>query len=218
MNEGYGWNKVQVEATINNIVNIANNLNTDFQRIQPDVIIKMADCWASQDAVDFFAIVNSDLKKIEINANTIFNSTDAAIRKAVEDYQAVDKSSVALDVSTMPNFEMGVDVSVILENKDNFRGINPTLAETYRNTFIEILDETVKDLNELDGAVAESGFYGGDQQAALNESMNTVRESISKMKTDLADLFDSKINQTKSNYETIATTISTHNFHATSSN
>lgn len=217
MNGNYGWNKVQVEATVNNLVSIANDLNADFQRIQPEVITKMADCWASQEAVDFFALVNSDLKRIEINANTIFSSTDAAIKGAVEQYQQQDRSTVALDVSTMPQFDMGVDVSVILENKDNFRGINPELAGTYRDAFISILDEAISDLNDLEGAVDQSGFYGGNQQAQLTQSMGIVRESLYKMKNLLSTTFDSEIKSTVEKYGTIAGNISS-NFKATGSN
>ena len=208
---GTGWNKNQVELTMNNVVTICKNLDEKLEEIQPNFIVKMADCWASPEAKEFFIYLTTELTKIQNNINTIFPSINAAIRSSVQLYQEQDRSQDVLEVEAMPECDMGLDNTVILSvTEDGFRGINIDLSKDYINGFVGILDSAQSIVNSLSEAVKTSGFYGADnsQQNALNDSMRAVSASINNMKTYISENAQQKINDTAAAYGTITTTVS----------
>ena len=154
--------------------------------MQSKIVDGMADKWACNDAQKFFQALKSDVDHIVVEVNRIFESIAAAMNSAARGW-AESTGTDYSDVSFTP-IDQKLNIGNIMENIGGVRGIDLQQANSVISYLPTITSNSDDALAAAKQAVATCGFVGGDMQANINSSL----DSIKTVTHNLIETIDSK--------------------------
>ena len=204
---GYDPNVVRTAIT-----NIGNSYDALIDALvtknQTNFVQAMGSVWASEQAKEFFSAYQTDIARLVLEVNKVYDSIANAMNSAA-------KTLASTSGSTWSNVDIVIkepiiDLSSIKDNINGVKGIDLVNAtSTLEQLETTILSAITSALESTLSAISDSGFVGGDMESSLKSSITSIKTSIeaafSQIKTDA----NTAINDTISKYSTDASNIST---------
>lgn len=167
----------------------------------------MADVWACNEAIEFFTNFKSKEDILTNNVTNIFSEIYQTICDAGNEWAETTGSNF-----TRPTFAQNsnkINVDCIKENINGVRGVDKDLATEQLTILENIPSKTEETLQiALTGVNSAAAFFGGNQQANLQDLIKNISNQILQTTTVLTDECDTSINQTIDNYEELEQQIS----------
>ncbi len=174
---------------------------------QSKFVNPMADAWACNDAIQFFAIAAEAFNSQITGSTSVFQSVVDAMNSAARSWASkteTDYSEKAFSANSGT-----VDVSCIQENINGVRGIDESAANSAISQLAVIKSAADTALGQAVSAVSNCGFVGGNQETNLVSSLNKIKSNISTSFGELTDAAKTAMDSTVETYGTIEANVST---------
>ena len=208
LDNGTGYNETQVKTSIAGV-------NTAYRRLmmalinegQNKFINPMADAWACNEAIKYFAEVKNAFDAQADSITGIFQSVVDSMNSAAAGWAgATDTAYSPVAFEANPS---KVDVTCIKENINGVRGINGADANTAMGQ-LAVIKAAVEDAcDAAKTAVENCGFIGATQAESLVGSLLTIKTNITTSFGELTDSAKTGIDATIQRYGELATKVST---------
>lgn len=195
-----GYDPSVVNESINGVAaaytSLYDAINT---KMQTAFFQGMADKWACTQAQKFFQSVKEVMDQIINKSNTIFQSVVDSMNSAGNAWaQQTESEYTPVSIETQAST---LDAGCIQENINGVRGIDVHSASSTANSALNASSEAaISALNSAVSAVASSGFVGGQQQANLTESLNTIKSNINSALSDIVGELNNAVSETVAQY------------------
>lgn len=177
---------------------MAQDLSTD---VQNQFVNTMEQVWCSPEGIEFmqnkFQPVMKNLNtSIDQTFESVVNSMNSAGQAWAQTTGGAEYSPQTFE-STMQN----IDVSGMRNAApDGTVGIDKELAQQYAQKFQALITQAIDALTEARNSVTNSGFVGGEQEANLNNSLETIKTNMQNSASQLSTEVANYINKTVENY------------------
>lgn len=195
-----GFNPEEVNRSINSVIRAYEQLYDAIDvRVQSSFFEGMSDKWACPQAQVFFSKAEEVLVSIVNSSNQVFTSVVDSMNSAGAAWaQQTDAEYTSVQFQASAST---LDSSCILENIGGVRGIDVASAEsTSTSALTTVLNSSNSALDSAVSAVANSGFIGGNMQANLISSLNTIKSHINSAVTDITNALKSAVSETVAAY------------------
>ena len=186
-----GFNPTLVTTAIGGVKKSqASLMRTIVDGVNNQFISPMSNAWACKEAQDFFKEFKTSMDDLVTKADSTFQSVVDTMNQGGVNWANETGNSGAFAKVPYTNYTGRISVDSIKENIGDVRGVDPAAARTAIAAFSALSMNADAALSTAVNAVANSGFLGGDQQANLTASLNSIKK-------DVKETFDSYTNQTK---------------------
>lgn len=204
---GYDPNVVRTAIT-----NIGNSYDALIDALvtknQTNFVQAMGSVWASEQAKEFFSAYQTDIARLVLEVNKVYDSIANAMNSAA-------KTLASTSGSTWSNVDIVIkepiiDLSSIKDNINGVKGIDLVNAtNTLEQLETTILSAINSALESALTAISSSGFVGGDMESSLKSSITSIKTSIEAAFSQIKTAANTAINDTISKYSTDASNIAT---------
>lgn len=195
-----GYDDELVRSTVNNESQAYEQLMAAMgDQMQNTFVEGLADKWACPQAQRFF---NENFKPALDEFLTSTSSTFENIAQTINSAGQNWASTVEASFSPVSFSTIGktMDTSSIRENIGGVRGIDLDAANAVAQQLTAIRDAADSAVDAARQGVANSGFLGGEQQANISTSLNTISNKINEVVTNITNQSREAINQTVETY------------------
>ncbi len=191
-----GFDPEVVNTAIGNVKNAYEQLiNVLGTKMQSEFVGGMQDKWACTQAQRFFTeSFKPAIDSVIQASNTTFESVVSSMNSAGQ-YWA-DQTESSYSPQSFTPISKQIDAGVIMENIGGVRGIDNDSASAVSDKLPGIAKEAEEALTSAQNAVQNSGFIGGNMQAALVNSLGTIKTKINETVTNITSESKSAIDQT----------------------
>ena len=204
-----GYDPSVVRTAITNIENSYNALiDALVTKNQTNFVQAMGSVWASEQAKEFFSAYQTDIARLVLEVNKVYDSIANAMNSAA-------KTLASTSGSTWSNVDIVIkepiiDLSSIKDNINGVKGIDLVNAtNTLEQLETTILSAINSALESALTAISSSGFVGGDMESSLKSSITSIKTSIEAAFSQIKTAANTAINDTISKYSTDASNIAT---------
>lgn len=195
-----GYNPEVVSTAMNNIQGAYNELADALtSQIQSNFVGRMAELWASPNAVTFFGNFAEVMNGVISTSNLIFSSVKGAMNDA-----ALQWAMNAGEPYTSSPFEENgsrIDVSAVQPEIAGVRGIDRDNAVSTANGALSTVQGNVTSaLQKANSAVQSCGFVGGSQAANLQASLGQIQTNVNNAFEELKQSLEKAISDTVQQY------------------
>ena len=203
-----GFDPEVVSTSINKVISAYNELLTQIgDKMQSDFVDGMADKWACKQAQTFFtSAFKPTVDELIRGVNETFKSVVDAMNSAASAWaQSTDSTYSPVSFSVR---QITMNTDGIMENINGVRGIDFQLSSSV-SAKLPIINSNAKEaLNKAKSAVQGCGFIGGNQEAYLLQSLETIKTNIDNATTTITDQSKKAIDDTLSSYTDVEGKIS----------
>ena len=203
-----GFDPEVVSTSINKVISAYNELLTQIgDKMQSDFVDGMADKWACKQAQTFFtSAFKPTVDELIRGVNETFQSVVDAMNSAASAWaQSTDSTYSPVSFSVR---QITMNTDGIMENINGVRGIDFQLSSSV-SAKLPIINSNAKEaLNKAKSAVQGCGFIGGNQEAYLLQSLETIKTNIDNATTTITDQSKKAIDDTLSSYTDVEGKIS----------
>ena len=190
-----------VVAEIANMVSSTlNNINSDCNSFQSDVLAKIAESWYNDNATKVMPGHVTALTNLSKGVNESLVSLGKALKSAAD--SCVDANGASpYSITTMTESPVQFTCNVV-NNKGGHEGMDTSVIQTAVNKAGTLQAQMVGRLNQLIQASNKEGFKGGSQQADLQQVCSTLKSAINTAMDNVINDITTNTNTAKSNVET----------------
>ena len=209
----YGYNPEDVKESLRKVEEAYNAWNEALNiGLQNKFVKPMVDIWACPEAQQWFVESYAEaVKRMLTDGESTFRSINGAMNAAGQTWaERTGSSWLRTEHHTEP---IVCDGSIILNKFPNGNiGINSEEARNIISALTNAKEEATKAFENLQRAVASSGFLGGSQQSQLESSIHVVSQSMQSNVGYLIVNGETAMKRSAEMYEQPASDISNNNF------
>lgn len=182
----YGVNPSNLENAITNVNSAYADLYTAILNTSSTYMSGLAACWGNKNGKDFGEDLERTINQFLKNVTKVFDSVNDSMNSAGKiwnrnngdgSFSPVGFNSKNGDIqntirTAMPNGDEGLDEAIV--NSE---------TETYMNDLASKVSEAVVAAKQ---AVSNTGFLGGGQEAALQNSISSIASQVDEIEAKIA--------------------------------
>ena len=172
--------------------------------MQAAVLGPLMGVWYGDDAIKLMGKLKDTLVDAGNQFETIWESINSTVTQNAQNFEQQHGTQVFNPVSHSP-IKVEADVSATKGDKGGFIGIeDSSVFETAIAEMRKKFEETDGFANDAKRGLADSGFYGGDQQAALDQSTTKIVGNLKGMADEIVEATKKALEETKQREEELA--------------
>lgn len=207
MNGATGFKPEVVNESIDGVKKAYESLMTTIgDDMQNQFVAGMAECWACNEAIDWFTKLQELYNPILSDAAQNVYAVMARMKTAGEGW--AEQTGTTYSAPSISKIEKEMDIGSIQENIDGVRGIIEEEAKSTANKLPNILSEALGFLNNILSAISDCGFLGRDQATELNNLVSDVKSALEKAYENIMQSADKAINDTAEAYGNVGRDVS----------
>lgn len=201
-----GLNGQEATAALKKAENSYDKIMAEMvNRMQSGVIDQITNSWYGNDAVQFMnKVFKEAISGTNAQIEGVFNSINATVTQNAENFDREHETQV---FQRVPHNTVS-DTTTCEGTKpdlNSFVGISdPSLFESAKHNFAMITDAVMQALQDAVAAAQNSGFYGGNQQEALVNSMQQIKNNLSNLTNELNAATAKKLQEAHEREQAIA--------------
>ena len=202
-----GFEAEKVNDSINSLINCYNNLiRITFTEFEDNFIATLATSWASQDAVDAYKTFKQNEDNLNRSIRDSYGNYIKTMNDAGKMWATGTNTSTYRSVLFNPTIEE-LDSEGLHENIGGNRGVDDAGCEAALSILQDLSTKAHTILDDTKKSVLDSGFIGGNQQEAINNSIDKIKRKIESNYNEIVVIINKSVRETKERYGSLARTV-----------